>query len=326
MKVYLSGPQRGWRAELEGQHLLVSYAEPRQLSLLAAGWDVPGWLVDCGAFTTWRQGRPVDLDRYIAFCLDLERRAAAGEFVLDGYLALDCIPGEPHRMPTPEECDAAVETTRANLAAMRAAGLRPVPIYHEGEPIDVLDAYVAEGHELIALGATASRGKACLINWLLPIFERHPAQRFHGLAMTQARLMSSLPFASVDSTTWLTPCKYGLAGNKYLIRGRSLGFWQRLGYDFAPQCLDTAAADLAARGKGVLRQVGIGALLDSWKCPPGSPASRDGHLLIAPTAALGCIPKVMRRSRNQTPARAPEIRPRHPAPGQLPLFRRRRVA
>lgn len=81
MRVYLSGPQGSWRSEMEGHHLLVSYAEARQIKLLDAGWDVPGWLVDSGAFTSWTKGRPIDLDAYIAFLVGLEARAAAGALV-----------------------------------------------------------------------------------------------------------------------------------------------------------------------------------------------------------------------------------------------------
>lgn len=229
MKVYLSGPQESWRAQLEGHHLLVSYAERRQLKLLGLGWDVPGWLVDSGAFTQWTREKPVDLTEYIAFCLELEHRAAAGEFKLDGYLALDVIPGAPGRMPTPEEAAAATAASLENLAAMRAAGLSPIPIYHEGEPMSVLDAYVAEGHPMIALGATASRGKPELSDWLRPIFERHPEQAFHGLAMTQKRVLKDFPFASVDSTTWLNFVRFGMAGAKHLLEGHDRDFYRELG-------------------------------------------------------------------------------------------------
>jgi ketosteroid isomerase-like protein len=325
MRLYLSGPQRDWKQELEGRHLLVSYADPGQTALLLEGWDVPGWLVDSGAFTAWTKGKPVDLDRYIAFCLELERRAAEGSLKLDGYFALDVIPGEPHRLPTPEEARAAIEQSRANLARMRDAGLRPIPIYHEGEPVEVLDALVAEGHPVIALGATASRGKKAVLDWLIPLFERHPDQRFHGLAMTQGRLLRSLPFDSVDSTSWLNPCRYGLKNNMYLLKGRTREFWRYLGYDLAPFDLESTAKHLGARGKPVLRQVGIAALLDNWACPPGTPPSRNGQLFLAPTDQLGGVPKRARAARG--PKFRPHHRPDRPtrhAPGQLPLFRRRR--
>lgn len=242
MRVYLSGPQRSWRAELEGHHLLVSYAEARQCALLTEGWDVPGWLVDSGAFTAWTKGRPIDLAAYIGFCQGLEARAAAGTLNLDGYLALDVIPGEPGRMPTEEEARWATGKSLENLAAMRAAGLRPIPIYHEGEPVEVLDHYVAEGHEVIALGATFSRGKPTLIDWLDPIFKRHPGQRFHGLAMTQRRVIEGLPFDSVDSTTWLNFCRFGLKANKHLLEGHDSAFYRRMGIaaiENIPRCRDT---------------------------------------------------------------------------------------
>ena len=229
MRVYLSGPQGSWRPEMEGHHLLVSFAEARQIKLLAAGWDVPGWLVDSGAFTAWTKGRPIDLDAYIAFLVDLEAQAAAGALVLDGYLALDVIPGEPGRLPTEDEARWATGKSLENLAKMRAAGLSPIPIFHEGEPMDLLDAYVAEGHNVIALGATASRGKPELVDWLQPIFDRYPGQRFHGLAMTQRRVIEGFPFDSVDSTTWLNFCRFGLKANKHLLEGHDSAFYRRLG-------------------------------------------------------------------------------------------------
>lgn len=242
MRVYLSGPQGSWRPEMEGHHLLVSYAEPRQIKLLDAGWDVPGWLVDSGAFTAWTKGRPIDLDAYIAFLVGLEARAATGALVLDGYLALDVIPGEPGRLPAEDEARWATGQSLANLAKMRAAGLNPIPIFHEGEPLDLLAAYVTEGHDVIALGATASRGKPELVDWLQPIFDRYPGQRFHGLAMTQRRVIEGFPFDSVDSTTWLNFCRFGLKANKHLLEGHDSAFYRRLGIqaiENIPRCRET---------------------------------------------------------------------------------------
>lgn len=242
MRVYLSGPQRSWRTEMEDHHLLVSYAEPRQCALLKESWNVPGWLVDSGAFTAWTRGKPVDLDAYIAFLLDTEALADAGALRLDGYLALDVIPGEPGRMPTLDEAMAATEQSLANLARMRAAGLTPIPIYHEGEPIEILDAYVGEGHDVIALGATFSRGKPELVNWLEPIFKRYPSQRFHGLAMTQRRVIENFPFDSVDSTTWLNFVRFGLKANKHLLEGHDSAFYRKLGIaaiENIPRCKES---------------------------------------------------------------------------------------
>lgn len=248
MRIYLAGGQLGWREQLEGHHLLVSYAEPQQLRLLTAGWDVPGYYLDSGAFTVWRQGRAIDLAAYVEF---IKRH----EHLLAGYIALDVIPGEPGRMPTEEEAKIATDKTMANLDLMRVAGLKPIPVYHEGEPIEVLDEYVRQGHDLIALGGTASRGRPEMVDWLLPLFERFPEQKFHGLAMTQARIIRHLPFYSVDSTSWLNFARYGVESNTYLLKGRSQGF---------------------------NRALGIAALEDIARCPEGTPATRDGQLRMFP--------------------------------------------
>lgn len=318
MHVFLSGPQASWAEQLQDQHLLVSYAEKQQLRLLDGAIGAKSWLVDSGAFTTWRQGRPVDLNAYIAFLQGLEARAKAGELKLAGYLALDCIPGEPGRMPTPGEAELATTISLQNLDAMLAAGLKPWPVYHEGEPLTILDAYVAAGHEVIALGATASRGKASLSNWLAPIFERHPGQRFHGLAMTQGRLLRSFPFHSVDSTSWLNLCRYGTAANLYLLRGRSRSFWAALGFDLPPFDIPAAAAHLEAQGKGALLRAGALALQDTWTSPPGSPVTLEGQMLIASALALGGMPKGLRQGRAVgSPSKAIPLRT---VPGQLPLF------
>lgn len=252
MKIYLAGGQTSWREQLEHHHLLVSYAEKRQLQILDTDWQTEGLLLDSGAFTVWRQGREVDLAAYIEF---IKRH----RHHLDGYFALDVIPGEPGRAPTADEAKAATEQSFTNLSTMQEAGLSPIPVYHEGETMGVLDTLVAQGHELIGLGGTASRGRPELVDWLLPIFERHPQQRFHGLAMTQKRIIEHLPFYSVDSTSWLNLARYGVEANLYLLKGRSGGF---------------------------NRATGIAALEDLVRCPAGAKPSKEGQLALLPWGEL----------------------------------------
>lgn len=249
MKIYLAGGQPTW-PELAGHDLLVSFAEPRQLRILDKGWG-GSVLLDSGAFTAWTKGQPIDLAAYIEF---VKRR----ESDLAGYFALDVIPGQPGRLPTEDEAKRATEESMRNLDAMMTAGLRPMPIYHEGEPPEVLDWLVGQGHHVIGLGGTASRGRKELIDWMLPLFERHPAQRFHGLAVTQAGMVANLPFYSVDSSSWLNFARYGVTANQYLLKGRS------------PECL---------------RRVGIIAIEDLKRCPSDAPATKGGQLKMFPGGA-----------------------------------------
>lgn len=249
MQIYLAGPQSDWKPELEGHRLLVSFAEPRQCRLIDAGWDVAGWLLDSGAFTAWTKGKPVDLDAYARF---VDATAAR----LDGAIALDVIPGAPGRLPTVAEAAAATEQTIANLDWMEARFGRIVwPVFHEGEPMAVLDEYVRRGYQRIALGATASRGKKELADWLIPIFDRWPNHGFHGLAMTQARTIQNMPFESVDSSSWLNFQRYGVEANTYLLKGKSRSFY---------------------------RALGIASLLDNERCPLRVQATTDGQLRLFP--------------------------------------------
>jgi hypothetical protein len=254
MKIYLAGGAMAWKAQLQGHNLLVSFAERSQLKLLDAGWDVSGWMLDSGAFAAWTLGKPVDLEAYGRF---IDKHEA----MLDYAVSLDVIPGKPGRLPTHDEAAAAVEQSLANLERLeRMLGKGTVmPVFHEGDPAWLLDEYAGRGYDRIALGATASRGKPELLDWLLPIFDRHPDQDFHGLGMTQSRIIGHVPFASVDSTTWLNFVRYGVDSNTYLLKGRTREF---------------------------LRALGIAALHDIAQCPRGVQATRDGQLRMFPDEAV----------------------------------------
>lgn len=245
MKIYLAGVCKAFRPVVEGHHVLVSFHESSQTRLISQGWDVAGWMLDSGAFSAWRGGRKIDLDGYMRF---IDRH----HHLLDSYVALDVIPGDPGRMPTADEASRATEETIQNLDKMIASGFRPVPVYHEGEPVAVLDHFVERRFPVIALGGTASRGRRELVDWLLPLFQRYPQQRFHGLAMTQERIIRNLPFYSVDSTTWLNFAKYGIEGGAYLLKGRSLDFYRRLG---------------------------VACLMDMPRCPDDAPPAHEGGQL-----------------------------------------------
>lgn len=210
----------------------MSFAQKREVDLLAMGWDSQGWILDSGAFTFWRLGTPVDFGAYMDLC----HRVAP---IVDGYVAMDVI-GDP-------------DGTWLNYVAMREVGLSPIPVYHEGEPVEWLDRYVSEVRGgVIGLGGTVSRGRPELIDWLIPLFQRHPDQKFHGLGMTQERIIRWLPFYSVDSTSWLNFQRYGVEANKYLLKNRTPAFMRRLG---------------------------IACLEDVPKCPPDAPPSAEGQLL-----------------------------------------------
>jgi hypothetical protein len=68
LKIYLAGVKRAYRDAAEGHHILVSFAQIGERSLITEGWSAKGWLLDSGAFSVWRRGVVIDLNDYMAFC------------------------------------------------------------------------------------------------------------------------------------------------------------------------------------------------------------------------------------------------------------------
>lgn len=103
-------------------------------------------------------------------------------------------------------------TTAANTAALEEHGHPVMPVFHAGEPWDVLRSY-AERYPLVGLGglvpyATEPRK---LRRFLVTCFRetRNTEARFHALGLTNWRILADLPFYSVDSSSWRASLRYG---------------------------------------------------------------------------------------------------------------------
>lgn len=206
-----------------------------------------GWLLDSGAFAVWNSGAPpIDLDAYCAFVETVKDK-------VDGYIALDVIPGAPGRQPTADEVGMALDHSLRNLSEMRSRGLEPMPVFHEGDPDWVLAEFVRSGAPVICLAGTVSRGKPELLPWLRRIFATYPEQRFHGLAMTQRDILCAddLPFWSVDSTTWLNPVTIGIRETAWYFADLDTGFRRIVEHDMIHVAM-TAMEYLAEHGPRLL--------------------------------------------------------------------------
>jgi hypothetical protein len=235
--VYLAGANRSTLPAVAGKHVLISYhgeaMSQRALLAARAARKVAGLILDCGAFTAWSKGQPVDLAGYIAF---VREAIAAGQ--LDHAIALDVIPGAPGRAPSADEVAAAKAETFANLDAMRAAGiptarLLPVATLHDADWQGTIGAYLAMGFTYIALGGCAKAGKAEAQAWLDAVFAAFPGVDFHLLGITRA-WADHYPARSADSTSWLQLAKNrhaeggrGLAANAYVAKGLSTADYLR---------------------------------------------------------------------------------------------------
>lgn len=165
---------RGWR-------VLESFAYLRDVTdRYRPTWR--GGMLDSGAFTELTEGTTIDLAKYIEFAQE------HGAFY-DAVVNLDDIEGDTDR-------------SWRNFQAMQDAGLRPMPVFHQGEPWSVLYACLAAAPDQY-LGIGFQRPIRGARRWLEEVFSRIPrSARVHGFAMT-SHVEKGFPFYSVDSSTWV---------------------------------------------------------------------------------------------------------------------------
>ena len=148
------------------------------------------WVMDSGAFSAHASGVPIDLDAYMARCLEL---MAADPMLIEVY-ALDVI-GD-------------WRASLANTERMWAAGIPAIPCYHVGEPESVLIGLARDYPKIALGGAVMYRAKD---RWAAQCFARVWPKPIHGFGFGAEKSIMGLPWHSVDATNWeVSPCKYGL--------------------------------------------------------------------------------------------------------------------
>jgi hypothetical protein len=164
---------------LRGMNVLESFAYRRDyFERYRPTWA--GAFLDSGAFTEMTQGVAIDLGEYIAFAQEHGKFYAA-------IANLDDIRGD-------------IDRSRANHQRMLDAGVKAMPVFHQGEPWSVLDEVIAAAPEKY-MGLGFQRPISGAEAWLEEVFSRVPsAVRVHGFAMTS---FLKFPFHSVDSATWV---------------------------------------------------------------------------------------------------------------------------
>ena len=165
-------------------------------------------ILDCGAYTTWRKGKVIDLPRYIKF---IQKHQA----YLTAYVNLDVIPGAVGVVPTADQVEASAEAGWKNLLTMRKEGLDPMPVFHMGERMGWLDQMIDSGCEYIGISPANDRTTDQKQAWLDEVFGRlcgsngFPKVKTHGFGVTALPLLYRYPWYSADSLTWVLIAAYG---------------------------------------------------------------------------------------------------------------------
>jgi hypothetical protein len=168
-------------------NVLVSYpyCSRQVLDGIEAWGNGMRWLLDCGAYTALQAGKAVDLDSYIAFCHRVKPW---------GYFSLDVI-GDP-------------DTTHANYAVMRDAGLKPIPILTIGEGPETVDRYYPDAEFVAIAGINGKDGTRSTLR-VAQMIEALPDRRLHLLGFTQPEQLIYFHPYSCDSSSWMITNRFG---------------------------------------------------------------------------------------------------------------------
>jgi hypothetical protein len=166
-------------------------------------------LLDSGAFSAWSRGEEIDIKKYIRYLRDNEK-------LLWNYVTLDKIPGEfGKRDNSQEEVERSASQSYKNQQRMKDAGLRPVPVFHQGERLHWLQKYLEDNEPYIGLSASKFVRIDEQQRWLDSVFnlltddKGHPYVKTHGFALTSFTHLTAYPWYTVDSTTWSMTPGYG---------------------------------------------------------------------------------------------------------------------
>lgn len=155
------------------------------------------FVLDSGAFTAWKAGKPIELDDYCRFLEGLPVKPWR-------YFTLDVI-GDP-------------EGTMRNYETMLARGFKPVPIFTRGEDSSVLEDYYKTSDVVGIGGLVGTPNNRGFVRGIM----RHVADRkVHWLGFTDLDFIKVYRPYMCDSSTWESGPRFGCL-KLYMGRGRFL--------------------------------------------------------------------------------------------------------
>jgi hypothetical protein len=168
---------------------MVSFGHPDQLSLVAEVCH--SFVLDNGAFSAWRSGKPItDWLPFRAWIDEWSRHPSC-----DWFLIPDVIDGN--------------EKDNDQLISEFQDVPLGVPIWHMHESLDRIDRLIDLGYQRLALGSSGQYAKVGNEQWWKRMSEAmtvlcdergRPKVKLHGLRMLDPKIFGRLPLASADST------------------------------------------------------------------------------------------------------------------------------
>lgn len=150
-------------------------------------------IMDSGAFTAWKLGKPIALQDYCNF-LDQNK-----DWITD-YINLDeIIPSDPEE---------AARRSMRNLEWMMERGYKPMPVFHAREDISWLKRMVDMGCPCICLAGLSLPSQSARREWYNLCWNHlvntagRPIVKVHALGEGREAPLLEFPWFSADSTSW----------------------------------------------------------------------------------------------------------------------------
>jgi hypothetical protein len=163
------------------------------------------YMLDSGAYSVWRKGDKIDLNKYAKFAEKNKAMFRGGIFNLDFI--------DPPS--TAAFGSQSAKKSYENWVQLRKLGVNTIPVHHIGDDETYLRKYMEET-DYIGLGAIAkldtnSRmyGLDYIWNDVLKNKDGTPKCRVHGLGLTDIRITLRYPWFSIDSTRAIALAAYG---------------------------------------------------------------------------------------------------------------------
>jgi hypothetical protein len=159
------------------------------------------YILDSGAFTAWKSGKPIALNDYMAFLRDLPVKPAF-------YFNLDVIANP-------------VESER-HFLMMREQGFDPVPVFTRGMTEDDLGSLMARS-EVVGIGGIVKGARSKVGPYLKALMQKADGHKVHLLGLTEETFIRYFKPYSCDSSSWTRAGMYGLL-DVYMGQGT----WERI--------------------------------------------------------------------------------------------------
>ncbi|CAB4169039.1 hypothetical protein UFOVP1516_11 [uncultured Caudovirales phage] len=186
----------------------VKYAE-KWLSFSSNYYKDITILFDSGAFTAWNQNTEVHIDELIKLYYNLMEKYwdSSREIYL---INLDKIPGSPGRTADQKEMDECEKISDKNYELLvKYFGNRVMPVFHQNESNKRLDEVMAMS-DYICISPRNDLPEKYRVKWSKEVHTYIPSNiKTHGLAATGIKMMTEVPWTSVDSAAWLFTASTG---------------------------------------------------------------------------------------------------------------------